>query len=185
VVTLQIVMYEQADVERGQHILDTFDADCELVRSYTPEPSPPSYDDPPSGGGDLDCSDFNTQEEAQAVFDADRTAAHALDRDRDGEACEELPRGPDPEPGPQGPVTGVIEKPEITIYQYGTHAITDEVSRARYALTSEERGLLDCYTGRRVTVHGTLVPGYDRGQVEGGPPLLRVTRVEPAQGRPR
>ena len=75
--------------------------------------------------------------------------------------------------------TGVVEKPEITAYMYGTHAITDEASGARYALRSEEEGLLDRYTGRRATVHGTVVPGYESG-LEGGPPLLEVNRVEPA-----
>src|SRR4051794_8224483 len=34
-------------------------------------------------------------------------------------------------------VTGVIEKPEITSYMYGSHAITDEASGKRYALRSE------------------------------------------------
>jgi hypothetical protein len=73
----------------------------------------------------------------------------------------------------------VIEKPEITSYMYGTHAITDEASGTRYALRSEEEGLLDRYVGRRVTVSGTPVPGYEGG-LEGGPPLLSVTSVEPA-----
>jgi hypothetical protein len=76
--------------------------------------------------------------------------------------------------------TGLIERPEITTYMYGTHAMTDEVSGTFYALTSEEEGLLDSYVGQRVTVYGTLVPGYESGQVEGGPPLLNVTWVEPA-----
>ncbi len=86
------------------------------------------------------------------------------------------------EPGSQTiVVTGVIERPEITTYMYGSHAVTDEASGTRYALRSEEdEGLLDSYVGRRVTVYGTLVPGYEKGQVEGGPPLLSVTRVEPA-----
>jgi hypothetical protein len=75
-------------------------------------------------------------------------------------------------------ITGVIEKPEITSYMYGTHAITDEASGTRYALRSGEEGLLDRYTGQRVTVFGTPVPGYE-GDLEGGPPLLEVTRVEP------
>ncbi len=75
--------------------------------------------------------------------------------------------------------TGVLEKPEATSYMYGTHAITDEASGDRYALKSEE-GLLDGHVGERVTVYGTLVPGYENGQIEGGPPLLDVTRVEPA-----
>ncbi len=75
--------------------------------------------------------------------------------------------------------TGVIEKPEITAYMYGTHAITDEASGARYALRSEEEELLDRYTGRRATVNGNVVPGYESG-LEGGPPLLEVNRVDPA-----
>ncbi len=76
--------------------------------------------------------------------------------------------------------TGVLEKPEITTYMYGTHAITDEVSGVRYALGSEDLGLLDSYVGQRVSVYGELAPGYENGQVEGGPPLLNVTWIESA-----
>ena len=75
-------------------------------------------------------------------------------------------------------VTGVLEKPEITSYMYGTHAITDEASGTRYALGSKEEGLLDRYTGQRVTVSGTPVPGYESG-LEGGPPFIEVNQVEP------
>ncbi|GAA3729576.1 hypothetical protein HDA32_000012 [Spinactinospora alkalitolerans] len=50
------------------------------------------------GGGDgdfqdLDCSDFATQEEAQAVLEQDASDPHDLDRDGDGVACETLPGG--------------------------------------------------------------------------------------------
>ncbi len=83
-------------------------------------------------------------------------------------------------PGETLAVLGVIEKPEITPYMYGTHAVTDEASGARYALRSEEVGLLDAYTGQRATVFGTPVPGYENGAIEGGPPFLNVTRIEPA-----
>ncbi len=72
-------------------------------------------------------------------------------------------------------VTGLLEKPEVTSYQYGTYTITDEVSGSRYALQGAN---LDAYVGRRVTVYGAAAPGYEDGQVEGGPPLLNVTRVE-------
>jgi micrococcal nuclease len=41
---------------------------------------------------DLDCKDFKTQREAQAVLNADPSDPHRLDRDRDGIACESLPR---------------------------------------------------------------------------------------------
>ena len=79
--------------------------------------------------------------------------------------------------------TGVLEKPEVTTYQYGTHAITDEASGNRYALQSQSVDL-DAYAGERVTVSGAPVPGYQDGQVEGGPDLLRVDQVEPADGPP-
>jgi hypothetical protein len=83
-------------------------------------------------------------------------------------------------PGETLAVTGVIEKTEITPYMYGTHAVTDEASGVRYALRSEEVGLLDTYTGQRATVFGAPVPGYETGAIEGGPPFLNVTRIEPA-----
>ena len=109
---------------------------------------------------------------------------------RDTEAQQEKIQDPDtttPEGGttlPKEPVagavevTGVIEKPQVTSYMYGTHAITDEASGTRYALRSEEEGLLDRYTGQRATIYGNVVPGYESG-LEGGPPLIEVNRVEP------
>ena len=75
--------------------------------------------------------------------------------------------------------TGTMEGLGITTYQYGTHAVPDEASGAFYVLSSDVVDL-DAYTGQRVTVYGTLVPGYEYGQVEGGPPLVDVTWVEPA-----
>ncbi len=79
-------------------------------------------------------------------------------------------------------VTGMIEEPEITTYMYGSHAIVDEASGERYALRSEEEGLLSDSNGRRATVSGTLVPGYENGAVEGGPPLIEVDEIQPATG---
>jgi opacity protein-like surface antigen len=75
--------------------------------------------------------------------------------------------------------TGAMERLDITSYQYGSHAITDEASGAFYVLNSDVVDL-DAYDGQRVTVYGTLVPGYESGQVEGGPPLVYVTEVVPA-----
>ncbi len=40
---------------------------------------------------DLDCVDFATQREAQAVYDQDPSDPNTLDGDDDGEACETLP----------------------------------------------------------------------------------------------
>jgi hypothetical protein len=132
VVVLQIGMYGEADVEAGQRILDTFEADCRLLSSSTTESTPGSSP--------------KTTPEADSAPTA----------------------------------MGVLERPEVTTYMYGTHAIIDETSGTMYALRSEDEGLLDGYVGQRVTVHGTLVAGYENGQVEGGPPLMNVTRVESA-----
>jgi hypothetical protein len=41
--------------------------------------------------GDLDCADFATQEEAQAVLRRDPSDPNGLDADNDGIACEDLP----------------------------------------------------------------------------------------------
>lgn len=47
---------------------------------------------------DLDCNDFATQEQAQAVLDADPSDPNGLDSDDDGIACESLPRAGTPQP---------------------------------------------------------------------------------------
>ena len=44
-------------------------------------------------GGDLDCADFASQEEAQAELEADPSDPNGLDADSDGIACEELSSG--------------------------------------------------------------------------------------------
>lgn len=54
----------------------------------------------PQTGRDLDCGDFATWEEAQAVLDADPADPHRLDRNGDGVACESL-RSPAPPPPPE------------------------------------------------------------------------------------
>jgi micrococcal nuclease len=41
-----------------------------------------------SGTENLDCADFETQEEAQEIFDEDPSDPHYLDGDGDGVACE-------------------------------------------------------------------------------------------------
>lgn len=62
----------------------------------SPEPEPA----PTPSSGDLDCSNFETQEEAQAVYDADPSDPNGLDGPQGegytgnyGEACEDLPPG--------------------------------------------------------------------------------------------
>ena len=52
---------------------------------------------------DLDCSDFNTQEQAQAEYNKDPSDPHNLDADNDGKACEAL-NGQRPGTGEDGGV---------------------------------------------------------------------------------
>lgn len=81
-------------------------------------------------------------------------------------------------PGEPVAATGVIEKPGGTTFQYGTHAMTEEATGVFYALESNQINL-DDYTGERVTVFGTI--SLEAGELEGGPALIDVGRVEPAQ----
>ncbi|WP_152670510.1 hypothetical protein [Rubrobacter aplysinae] len=75
--------------------------------------------------------------------------------------------------------TGELIKPQATSYMYGTHAIEDEATGTMYALQSEAVDL-DRYVGERVTVNGTVVPGYEAGAIEGGPALIQVSDLEAA-----
>jgi len=54
--------------------------------SATASPEPTSS--APTSSGDLDCSDFGSQAEAQAALDADPSDPNGLDAEGDGEACE-------------------------------------------------------------------------------------------------
>ena len=53
---------------------------------------------------DLDCADFATQEEAQAVYDEDTSDPNGLDADNDGIACEENAAGDGPDDDQYGDV---------------------------------------------------------------------------------
>lgn len=66
------------------------------VPEPAPAPEPAPSAEPPSGDlppRDLDCSDFATQTEAQAVLDADPSDPYGLDGEGDGVPCESLPSG--------------------------------------------------------------------------------------------
>lgn len=64
-------------------------------------------------GGDLNCPDFQTQEDAQAEYDSNPGDPHGLDRDSDGVACETLPSAggtdTDDSDDSDGQVSGVPE----------------------------------------------------------------------------
>jgi len=76
------------DDERG-----LWDYDGESNQDPAPEPEPSTTDDvpPPPPDGDYDCSDFETQDQAQTVYDRDTSDPHRLDADGDGVPCESLP----------------------------------------------------------------------------------------------
>jgi Excalibur calcium-binding domain len=59
--------------------------EAEPVQEPEPEPTP---------RGDLNCTDFATQEEAQEVLDANPSDPNYLDGEGDGIACESLPIPP-------------------------------------------------------------------------------------------
>jgi LPXTG-motif cell wall-anchored protein len=66
----------------------------DLALEGCPEPEPTEDPTPSPGPGDvLNCEDFTTQSEAQAVLDADPSDPNRLDADGDGIACEGLPAG--------------------------------------------------------------------------------------------
>ncbi|MFG6094342.1 thermonuclease family protein [Leptothoe sp. ISB3NOV94-8A] len=63
-----------------------------VTANEEPQPEPAVNADLPSCvNSDCNCSDFQTQAQAQAVLDAFPGDPHRLDRDKDGVACESLP----------------------------------------------------------------------------------------------
>jgi hypothetical protein len=73
-----------------------------------------------SAQDDLNCDDFASQQEAQAVLDQDPSDPHNLDGDDDGIACEEHDYGngngngqqPQPTPAPQQPQQPQQQQPQ-------------------------------------------------------------------------
>ena len=104
VVLLTVGTAGQEGEAAGQHALDTFAAACSPLapeaasaaayeyRAETTEETE-EYDLPPDDSEEedsLDCSDFATQEEAQAAFADDTGDPNGLDPDADGLACEDM-----------------------------------------------------------------------------------------------
>ena len=69
-------------------------------------------------------------------------------------------------------LTGVIQQPGMTTYQYGTHTLTS--GDKMYALKSSTVDL-NKFNGKSVVVKGKKVDGYP---VENGPELIDVTEVK-------
>lgn len=119
VVLLQVAMYGGADVGVGQHVLDTFEADCAAAASYplasADEQYEPEQDAPKEEpSAEVSCSGFTTmsgepsQWQAQQFYDSLATPEQKaiLDPDGDGFACDGVfsePEGAQYEPELQGP----------------------------------------------------------------------------------
>ena len=109
----------QAELERDPSDPQNLDGDGDGMACDTYP-----YGDGGNGGsgggdeGDLDCADFATQREAQAVLDRDPSDPNNLDADNDGVACDDLVpgEGPDAPPGvDQYGGKGPVDRPEGVI----------------------------------------------------------------------
>jgi len=78
----------QAELERDPSDPNNLDGDGDAVACET---YPYGDSGRTGGGGDLDCADFATQQEAQAVLERDSSDPNRLDADNDGEVCETYP----------------------------------------------------------------------------------------------
>jgi hypothetical protein len=70
-------------------------------------------------------------------------------------------------------IEGMLEAPEATTWQYGTHLV--EQDGVRYALSSDDVDL-NQYNGQQVSVTREKVEGYPLN--EGDPELVRVSEVQ-------
>ncbi len=117
VVAMSVILASQPDDKAAEHILDSFEVDCGALPlpespppnsppPSTPPPSTPPPRSPPStpppssppADGDYNCDDFDSQEQAQQIYDQDMSDPHGLDgpvgegsSGDPGVACEELP----------------------------------------------------------------------------------------------
>lgn len=96
---------------------------------------------------DYDCSDFDTQEEAQAEYEKDPSDPHGLDRDNDGIACESLPSsgsgdGQQPSDGDQGVGDNQGGQSSSDQYNCGDFA-TQEEAQAEYEKDTSDPSNLD------------------------------------------
>jgi Excalibur calcium-binding domain len=97
----QISMVGPNDDYIGDHAVSSSDPGFDTAGDYTVvtttgiacEGASPPPSEPPTSTEDLDCADFATQREAQAVLERDPSDPNGLDADNDGVACEVLAGG--------------------------------------------------------------------------------------------
>lgn len=85
----------QAELRADPSDPNGLDAENDGVACETTPYDNPERDEVPVQGsvspsGDLDCPDFNSQQEAQAVYNQDTSDPNGLDADNDGLACEDF-----------------------------------------------------------------------------------------------
>lgn len=102
------------------------DADGDGVACETTEYEDPARDETPvetaqEPGGDLDCEDFATQQQAQAVYDQNPADPNNLDADDDGLACEDsLPSETDGGAQPPADTEGSGDTGDAAAAQYAS-----------------------------------------------------------------
>ena len=97
----QISIVGPADDYIGDHAVSSSDPGFDTAGDYAVvttagiacEGASPPPSEPTTSAEDLDCADFATQQEAQAVLERDLSDPNGLDADNDGIACEELAGG--------------------------------------------------------------------------------------------
>jgi len=87
------------------------------------------------------------------------------------------PRGSAGPAGPAGQAQfeGIIDKPQLTLHQFGTHTLTDDRGQTLFALRSAGPVDLDRFVGKRVRISGEVVP---QAPIAGGPVLMQVNDVK-------
>jgi len=113
--------------------LPTQEPEARPVEEPESQPEPAATGDLPTG--DLNCSDFATQEEAQAVLDANPEDPNYLDGEGDGVACESLPSAPasaSPLPTPDSTPMGDLDCSDFATQEEAKAVLEEDPSDPNY-----------------------------------------------------
>ncbi len=113
--------------------LPTREQEAMPVREPETQPEVAPTGDLPTG--DLNCSDFATQEEAQAVLDANPDDPNYLDGEGDGVACESLPSAPasaSPPPAPESTPMGDLDCLDFATREEAKAVLEEDPSDPNY-----------------------------------------------------
>ncbi len=80
------------------------------------------------------------------------------------------------EAGEEVAIKGILQKPEFSVYMYGTHVLVGEDGKVLYALRSDTVDL-DLYVGEPVLIEGIKI----HSGLDFGPPYLNVKSLTPTQ----